>query len=226
MHHRSSGHRLLRRFAALLSVMLMLPAPLSAEDVREMEILGWVENIWLRGPDMRLKAKLDSGAETSSLHAIIIKRFREDGKRWVRFQVQDPRSGKVITVVRERQRTIGIVRHAGENQVRPTVLMKYCISGKEHEAEFSLVDRNQFNYPVLLGRDALEQYALIDAGSTFLAERGCAKKKKKAPVLEPEAAEDETAEPKADVEEEPAKPESKPKERTESEAEEKTETEA
>jgi hypothetical protein len=164
--------------------MLLASSPALADEVREMEILGWVENIWLRDPDIKLKAKLDSGAETSSLHALIVKKFRKDGKRWVRFQVENPRTGELVTLVRERQRTIGIVRHFTDNQVRPTVLMKFCISGKEHETEFSLVDRNNFNYPVLLGRKTLEQFALIDAGNTFLAERGCARKTKI--LVEPE----------------------------------------
>lgn len=146
----------------------------------ELKILGWVENVYLRDPDIKLKAKLDTGAETSSLGAIIVKKFRQDGKRWVRFQVEDPRTGELTTVVRERQRTIGIVRHFMENQVRPTVLMTFCISGVEREVEFSLIDRTEFIYPVLLGRNALEKFTLVDAGDTFMAEKGCVKKKKKA----------------------------------------------
>ena len=151
----------------------------SVQTAGDLKILGWVENIYLRDPDIKLKAKLDTGAETSSLSAIIVKKFREDGKRWGRFQIEDPRTGELTTLVRERQRTIGIVRHSGENQVRPTVLMKFCISGAEREMEFSLIDRSEFIYPALLGRNALEGFTLVDAGETFMAEKGCAKKKKK-----------------------------------------------
>lgn len=168
----------------MLAFMLALPGLAFAEDVRELEILGWVEYVWLRDPNIKLKGKMDSGAETSSLHAIILKKFRKDGKRWVRFQIKNPRTGKEVTLVRERQRTIGIVRHVGDNQVRPTVIMKFCLSGQMHEAEFSLVDRTQFNYPVLLGRNALQQFALIDTSATFLAERGCGKKKSKKKTTE------------------------------------------
>jgi hypothetical protein len=182
--------RLIPRFVRLAGVTALLgawsflaptaKAADASDPPEDFKILGWVENIYLRDPDIKIKAKLDTGAETSSLSAIIVKKFRKDGKRWVRFQVENPRNGELVTLVRERKRTIGIVRHSGENQVRPTVKMKYCLSGVEREAEFSLIDRSEFIYPALLGRNALEHFALIDAGETFLAEKGCVRKKKKA----------------------------------------------
>jgi len=176
-------HLLLAVLHALTGAATLAAGPVLAEEgpakSNDLKILGWVENIYLRDPDIKIKAKLDTGAETSSLSAHIVKKFRKDGKRWVRFEIEDPRSGEMITVVRERQRTIGIVRHTGENQVRATVLMRFCVSGVEREEEFSLIDRSEFIYPALLGRNALEHFALVDASDTFLAEKGCAKKKKK-----------------------------------------------
>lgn len=159
-------------FSSVLTLGLA-PIGSGADEYRELEILGWVENVWLMEPAFKAKAKLDSGAETSSLHAIIVKKFRKDDKRWVRFQVEDPTTGELITLVRERVRTIGIVQHDGDNQVRPVVTMSMCVAGRILDTEVSLTDRSQFNYPLLLGRNTLERFALIDPGNTFLSDKGC-----------------------------------------------------
>lgn len=136
---------------------MLAPIGWGADEYRELEILGWVENVLLTESAIKLKAKLDSGAETSLLHAIIVKKFRKDEKRWVRFQVEDPETGELSTLVRERVRTIGIVQHEGDNQVRPVVIMSMCVAGRTLDTEVSLTDRIQFNYPLLLGRNTPEQ---------------------------------------------------------------------
>jgi len=140
---------------------------------RELAILGWVEPVFLAGPGVELEAKLDTGAETSSLDAHIIKKFRKSGKRWVRFGITDPGSGREYVLVRERVRTIGVVQHDGVNQVRPTVMLNVCIADRPLDIEVSLVDRSEFSYPSLLGRSALDSFALIDPGNTHLSEPRC-----------------------------------------------------
>ena len=139
----------------------------------DLEILGWVENARLIDPAIALKAKLDTGAETSSLDAEVIKKFRQDGKRWVRFRVSDRDTGEEFIIVRERVRTIGVVQHDGSRQTRPVVEMDLCIAGRLMRTEVSLIDRGEFIYPLLLGRSALGSFALIDPGSTFLSEPVC-----------------------------------------------------
>ena len=140
---------------------------------RELAILGWVEPVLLVVPGVELEAKLDTGAETSSLDSRLIKKFRKSGKRWVRFGVTDPATGQEHLLVRERVRTIGVVQHDGVNQVRPTVMIAVCIADREFDIEVSLVDRSEFSYPLLLGRSALDSFALIDPGNTHLSEPRC-----------------------------------------------------
>ena len=106
------------------SVVLMLALTSSAWcETFDLQILGWVENVQLPDPGLELKAKLDTGAETSSLDARILKKFRRTGKRWVRFAVIDRENGEEFVVVRERVRTIGVVQHDGSRQTRPVVLL-------------------------------------------------------------------------------------------------------
>ncbi len=140
---------------------------------RDLEIVGWVENVILVGPGIRLKAKLDTGAETSSLDAEIIKKFRKNGRRWVRFRITDRNNGKEYILVRRWVRTIGIVQHDGSTQTRPVVLMNVCIARRLRATEVSLVSRSEFNYPLLLGRNTLKSFALVDPGNTFLSDPEC-----------------------------------------------------
>ncbi|NNE06597.1 MAG: ATP-dependent zinc protease [Xanthomonadales bacterium] len=158
--------------SALLLVLPVQPA-VSDDGPRNLKILGWVENAYLIEPDFELKAKLDTGALTSSLDARIIKKFRQYGKRWVRFAVRNPDTGEETVLVRERERTIGIVQHEGDNEIRPTVKMAVCIAGIEQLIEVSLVNRSRFKYPLLLGRRTLENIAIIHPGETFMAESKC-----------------------------------------------------
>jgi hypothetical protein len=157
----------------MLCIFLWAPTCNAAAEMSDLKIFGWVENAFLRGPGMEIRAKLDTGAETSSLDARIIKKFRKSGKRWVRFAVLDRDTREETILVRERVRTIGVVQHDGSRQTRPVVLLDICIGGQQLDTEVSLIDRSEFNYPLLLGRSALASFALIDPGSIFLAERGC-----------------------------------------------------
>jgi hypothetical protein len=154
-------------------VLLLAPSITASGKTLELKILGWVENAQLPDPGLLLKAKLDTGAETSSLDARILKKFRQAGKRWIRFSVADRESGEEFVIVRERVRTIGVVQHDGSRQTRPVVMLKICIAGQLLETEVSLIDRSAFNYPLLLGRSALASFALIDASNTFLSQPGC-----------------------------------------------------
>jgi len=158
--------------AVMTSILLAHPDR-TAAGARDLEILGWVENARLMDPAIALKAKLDTGAETSSLDAEVIKKFRKDGKRWVRFRLTDRDTGEDFIIVRERMRTIGVIQHDGSTQRRPVVEMEVCIARRVISTEVSLIDRSEFNYPLLLGRNALQTFALVDPGDTFLSEPAC-----------------------------------------------------
>ena len=157
----------------VLIFLLLVSSTSSHAGTRDLEIVGWVENAMLPGPGISLKAKLDTGAETSSLDAEIIKKFRKYGKRWVRFRLTDRQTGKDHIIVRERIRTIGVIQHEGDAQTRPVVSMNVCIARRLLATEVSLIDRSEFNYPLLLGRNTLKSFALVDPGNTYLSSPEC-----------------------------------------------------
>ncbi|MBF8223859.1 retropepsin-like aspartic peptidase RloA3 [Halomonas sp. 328] len=154
-------------------VALLLAAPLAAD---ERPVLGWVEKATLEPWGIEVKAKLDSGALTSSLDAREIETFRRDGERWVRFRLdlEDEASGEVISETLELPRYRRVrLRGAGGEDSRPVVLMDICVGGTIYEEQFSLRDRGDMNYPLLLGRRTIGHLGLLDVTTTFRQRPDC-----------------------------------------------------
>ncbi len=162
------AHRIVLIFVCLLAVCR--PGPLPAADKH---IMGWVERIEIPGSDLSMKAKLDTGAKTSSLDATDIEVYRANGKRWVRFTITDADAQESVTLERPLQRYVRIVRHSGEHQRRPVVSLQVCLGINLLDIEFSLIDRSHFIYPVLIGRSALQGRVLIDPDETYLSRPRC-----------------------------------------------------
>lgn len=135
---------------------------------------GWREKIIL-SPELRweLDAKLDTGADTSSLDARNIRRVRFKGKRYVRFSIEDPESGEVVSLRRPYVRTVRIRRHDGDHQRRYVVLMSICLGSEQRTIEVTLTDRDVFDNPMLLGRSALEGLAIVDPQVTHTTHPSC-----------------------------------------------------
>ena len=139
----------------------------------EPDIFGWAEPVVLVETGFELEAKLDTGAETSSLDAIDIRRFRRKGESWVRFTVEDQGEDEEVRLERPLLRRVLIKRHDGDSQRRSVVSLTVCLGDHRREVEFSLIDRSEFTYPVLLGRSALAGIAVVDPDQTNLSEPAC-----------------------------------------------------
>jgi hypothetical protein len=144
------------------------PAIASAEGKPR---LGWIERIRLEPWGLVVKAKLDTGAATSSLQAIDIALFDKDGDRWVRFAVAD--GADATRIESPVTRFARVKRPTGDVERRPVVRVAFCLGDARHEAEFTLSDRSTFLYPVLLGRSALVHLGVVDPGATYLASPRC-----------------------------------------------------
>ncbi|WP_447553481.1 retropepsin-like aspartic peptidase RloA3 [Vreelandella sp. EE22] len=142
----------------------------------EPKVYGWVENALIDTWDITVKAKLDSGALTSSLDARDIELFEKEGEDWVRFRLQldDQQSGETFSDEIERplyrEQT---VRGAGGSDDRPVVLLDICMGDTIYEEQFSLRDREEMIYPMLLGRRTISHLGLLDVENTFLQSPNC-----------------------------------------------------
>jgi len=140
---------------------------------------GWLEEVSVEGGRVRLKAKLDTGAKTSSVTASDVETLRRDGRDWVRFRIEDadePDRGHLV-LERPVTRWVKIKRQGGKAARRPVVELDVCLGRKSRTVEVSLADRSGFNYPVLLGRNFLAGTALVDAGRTYTVKPECGPKK-------------------------------------------------
>ncbi|PMR78623.1 ATP-dependent zinc protease [Halomonas urumqiensis] len=159
----------------LLSIAT-LPALAEEGDEREEKVFGWVEMATLPALDIQVKAKLDSGALTSSLDARDIETFEQDGEEWVRFRLKLEDEGNGETVSEEMELPLYRdlrVRGAGGRDERPVVLMNICMGDTIYEEQFSLRDRGEMNYPLLLGRRTISHLGLLDVRDTFLNDPEC-----------------------------------------------------
>lgn len=137
----------------------------------ELQVLGEAEWARLSEFDAVLEARIDSGATTTSIHALEIEEFERDGEDWVRFQLPLG-GGEPVTVEREVARVASIVRRGGaENQRRPVVMMDIAIGGVERRIEVNLTDRSDFDYPVLIGRNYLSGTSLIDVSREYMQDK-------------------------------------------------------
>ena len=135
---------------------------------------GWREWVSLPGIGVPwIKAKLDTGARTSALHAFDIEEIRHDGEDWVRFGVRPWQESEEDAVTVEcpvhDRRTVR--SSSGHSQERIVVLMDLVLLGRTVTAEMTLSNRDQMGFRMLIGREALRQGFLVDPGESFLGGR-------------------------------------------------------
>jgi hypothetical protein len=143
--------------------------PTSAMDKK---IVGWVERVRLQPANILLEAKLDTGAEYSSLDATNITDFSRNGEKWVRFDLND-HHGKTVTLESKLIRQAPIKRHYGKKQRRPVIRLGVCVGPICQETEVNLVDRTGFIYPMLIGRKFMEGRLVIDPAVKHTVEPSC-----------------------------------------------------
>lgn len=137
-------------------------------------VAGWREWVSLPGPGVPwIKAKLDTGARTSALHAFDVEELDVDGVPHVAFSVhpwQRSADGAVRThaPVIDRRRVRSSSGHA---DVRLVVALEVSLLGRAVEAEVTLTNRDEMGFRMLVGREALRQGFLVDPAHSYLGGR-------------------------------------------------------
>jgi hypothetical protein len=138
-----------------------------ARTMADMLVIGRVENVYL--PDkLKTKARIDTGAELTSLQALEIVEFERDGKPWVRFKVENGDKQNVVYEQRVK-RFISIKQAEGEPLRRPVVAMSIALGELEERVEVTLMDRSAMVYDVVIGRNFLRDRAVVDVSKKFTA---------------------------------------------------------
>jgi hypothetical protein len=151
--------------------------------------IGWRE--WVSLPDLRvdaIKAKIDTGARTSALHAYRIEPFRRAGALWLRFELHPMQRSEATKVACEAraidERT---VRNSGGGIERRYVIKTLLKLGERSwPIELALANRDQMGFRMLLGRTALQGRALIEPGRSYLlGTRPPRPRRRRSPSLKP-----------------------------------------
>lgn len=146
----------------------------SATKKKSKTVIGWRE--WIHLPDMSkrmVKAKIDTGARTSAIHAEDIKIFKRGQKRFVRFKLlpdqKSDRKSHFVEMEMVEKRTVR--SSIGHESVRPVVKTVLKLGEYAYPIELTLVNRDIMGFRMLIGREALKERFLIDPQKSFLVSK-------------------------------------------------------
>ena len=134
-------------------------------------VIGWRETMALPQLNVtRIKAKIDTGARSSALHAFKVEEFQFNNKLMIRFQIHPfQRDNKqVITAEAELLEYRQIKSSNGQTQNRPVILTTASLGEQQWQIELTLTNRDVMGFRMLLGRQAVKNRFLIDPGKSFL----------------------------------------------------------
>ncbi|HEX7047512.1 MAG TPA: RimK/LysX family protein [Gammaproteobacteria bacterium] len=136
-------------------------------------VLGRNEWAWVELLGRNLKARIDTGALSASLNAVELQPFERDGDDWIRFRVPDeehPDGGEIYETPLLHH---VLIRQASADELerRPVVKLRVRVGDLIDDIEFSLTNRENMTYPMLLGRDFLRDVAVVDVARKFTQEK-------------------------------------------------------
>lgn len=159
--------RMLSGRLLLLCLVIAVTVPVSAR-----EVVGWAEVAVIHPGNLSIRAKIDTGAKTSSLNCKCHDIYEKDGEQWLRFSV-DSHDGTLLWLDRKVHRFAKIKRHFGGVQERPVIMLGICLGGVYREAEVNVIDRSGLDFPLLIGRQFLDEEFLVDAGAQYINPPHC-----------------------------------------------------
>jgi hypothetical protein len=160
--------------AILMVTFLVSPIDRKQAIADQKTIIGWLEEVYLPQYDFVIKAKIDTGAKNSSIHAMdveYVKKVKGERSR-IRFKTMDLKKRCQIIeadVVREAR----IRKSTLNTTARPEIELEICIGGIRKRIRVNLADRGGMNYRMILGRTALEGDFIVDVSQKYLAGPRC-----------------------------------------------------
>jgi hypothetical protein len=140
----------------------------------EIILIGWRE--WVALPELtipHIKAKVDSGARTSALHAFYIRPYKRKGERRIKFGLHPYQNNTRIAVDCD-ARVVdyrSVTDSGGHREKRYVISTHLEIAGQVWEIEMTLTNRENMKFRMLLGRTAMDKRVMVDPGRSYLLGR-------------------------------------------------------
>jgi len=153
---------------------------MTKNKISDKAIIGWRE--WCSFPELgidNIKAKIDTGARTSALHAFNIEEFNIDGQKMVRFKIHPLQKDNDFIVICEAAviDTREVTDSGGHCEKRFVIETPITIGNQTFSIEATLTDRDTMKFRMLLGRTALESNFVVDSSKSYVLSKKLNSKK-------------------------------------------------
>ena len=146
----------------------LLEPPLPRAGSNELIIVGAVEMVTVVSAERKLEARIDTGAETTSVSAQNVVQFERDGKDWVRFTLPAENNDVETQLELPLVRKVRIKQHEGMTERRYVVMLRLRMGDINERVEVTLADRSHMRYQLLIGRNFLTDNAIVDVSQKFM----------------------------------------------------------
>jgi hypothetical protein len=142
-----------------------------AHSARELLTVGWRE--WVNLPQLgihHIKAKIDTGARTSALHAFRFECFKEAGKNKIHFLIHpyQKKTKPAIECITDLKEMRWVMDSGGHREERPVIETLFCIGNHSWPIEITLTSRDDMRFRMLLGRTAMIKRMLVNPMTSYL----------------------------------------------------------
>ena len=156
----------------VLAWALSAGCAVAADNVTPRSV-GWIETVVVYPGEVVVDAKLDTGANTSSIDAPDLETYVKDGKPWARFSFTN-NFGEAVDLDRPVVRIAKIKDLNGPTQNRPVVQLGVCLADRYIVTQVTLFNRSKFDYRLLLGRRFLRAAGVqVDAAKRYSVQPRC-----------------------------------------------------
>jgi len=145
-------------------------------DAESKKVIGWLEMVRIYPGNLKMRAKMDTGAKSSSINVYKLQKFERAGETWINFEIREKtknKKGKSATFEKKVIDSVKIKKKGGGLEERIVVKLEICLAGVHKEIEVGLLDRSNFHYQVLIGRTDLENIFVIDPAEVFTHKPDC-----------------------------------------------------
>lgn len=141
---------------------------------KKLRVIGWRE--WVSLPELgihKIKAKVDTGARTSALHAFALHPFKEGNKDKIRFDIHPIQSNvtEVVSCIADVVDKRLVTDSGGHTEERYVILTTMFLAGRKLPIEITLTERDTMLFRMLLGRSAIRKRFMVNPGRSFLRSR-------------------------------------------------------